>query len=202
MGIITISRTYGCGAREMARTLAQRLKYTLFEKEIVPMLARRLDRKAEYTIEHDELHDMLSSSVIDFASSRFAFLKKDAITPQEYSTALREIFLRLAKDGNVILIGRGSQFILQDHPGVCHIRLVASIEDRLEYLRSNHFITLAEDTLIQRIKAEDRRRREFLQTHFHNNGEDPLLYHLTINLSKIPRDTAMEMIVRLIGEGA
>ncbi|MGA1797103.1 MAG: AAA family ATPase, partial [bacterium] len=114
MGIITISRMYGCGARDMARTLAQRLKYTLFEKEIVPMLARRLDRKAEYTIEHDELHDMLSSSVIDFASSRFAFLKKDAITPQEYSAALRDIFLHLAKEGNVILIGRGSQFILQD----------------------------------------------------------------------------------------
>jgi cytidylate kinase len=198
MAILTISRTYGCGAREMARELAQKLGYTVFEKEIVLMLAKKLDRKKEYALEHDELKDMLSSSIIDSVSSRFAFLKKDSISPQEYSEALKDIFLELARQGNVIVVGRGSQFILQGQADVFHIRLVASIEDRIKHLKEQHFLTFSDDTLMQRVKAEDRRRGEFLKTHFHQTGEDPLLYHLTINLSRISKEKAKETILKLI----
>lgn len=198
MAILTISRSYGCGAREMARELAKKLGYTVFEKEIVLMLAKKLDRKKEYALEHDELKDVFSSSIIDSVSSRFAFLKKDSISPQEYAEALKEIFLELARQGNVIVVGRGSQFILQNQADVFHVRLVASIEDRIKHLKEQHFLTLSDDTLMQRVKAEDRRRREFLKTHFHQTGEDPLLYHLTINLSRISKAKAKETILKLI----
>ncbi len=198
MAVLTLSRTYGCGVRELARELAQRLDYNLFEKEIVPLLSKKLHRKKEYTLEHDELKDMLSSSVIDFASSRFAFLKKDSISPKEYVKALKEIFFELVRNGNIIVVGRGSQFILQDHPGVFHIRLVANIEDRAEHLQKYHYIDLQDKILFQKIRKEDNRRQEFLKIHFHENGENPLLYHLTINLSKVSRDKAKEMILQII----
>jgi len=198
MAILTISRTFGCGAREMARALAQKTGYALFEKEIVPIIARKLDRKTEYTLEHDQLKDMFSSSVIDFASSRFAFLKKDTIDPKEYREALKDLFMKLLTQGNAIIVGRGSQIILQDQPGVIHIRLMASMAYRVEHLRTQHLFKQSESTLIQKIRAEDKRRKKFLETHFQQNGEDPLLYHLIINLSKIPRPKAEEMILGLI----
>ena len=199
MAILTISRTFGCGAREIARELAERLGYSLFEKEIVPILAKKLDRKTEYTLEHDQLKDMLSSSVIDFASSRFAFLKKDAINPQEYTEALRDVFLNFLRQGNVIIVGRGSQFILQDQPGVFHVRLIASMEFRVAHLKEQHFLKQSGRTLIQKIQAEDQRRQRFLKTHFNQTGENPLLYHLTINLSKIPKTRVLKMILQMMG---
>ena len=198
MAVLTISRTYGCGVREMAKELAQNLRYVLFEKEVIPLLAKKLDRKTEYTREHDQLRDLFSSSVIEFASSRLAFLKKNSISPLEYSEALKDIFLKLAQRGNAIFVGRGSQFILQDYPGVFHIRLVADIKDRVEHLKNQHVVKLSDTSLTQRVQREDHLRREFLETHFHQTGEDPLLYHLTINLSKISRIKAQEMILQLI----
>ena len=54
MAILTLSRTYGCGVREMARELAQRLGYSLFEKEFIPLRSKRLDRKTEGS--QDSLH--------------------------------------------------------------------------------------------------------------------------------------------------
>jgi len=200
MAVITLSRAYGCGVREMARDLAQRLGYNLFEKEMVPLLAQKLHRKKEFTKEHDELKDLLSSSVIDFASSRFAFLKKDSISPKEYVDALKDIFFELVRHGDVIVVGRGSQFILQNHPDVFHLRLIADIKDRVEHLKNFHFINVPDNVLIQRIQNEDHRRQEFLKIHFGYNGENPLLYHMTINLSKVSREKTKNMIIRLISE--
>lgn len=200
MAVLTISRTYGCGGKEMAIELAQKLGYVLFEKEVIPLLSKKLGRKTEYTREHDQFRDMFSSSVIDFVSSRLAFLKKNSISPPEYCEALKDIFLELAQRGNAIVVGRGSQFILQNQPSVFHIRLVAEIKDRLRHLKDQHVIKLSDTSLTQRIQKEDRLRREFLETHFNQNGENPLLYHLTINLSKITRLKAQEMILQVIGE--
>ena len=89
-------------------------------------------------------------------------------------------------------------FVSAQSQDVFHIRLVASIEDRIKHLKEQHFLTFSDDTLMQRVKAEDRRRRGFLKAHFHNTGEDPLIYHLTINLSKISRAKAKETILKLI----
>ena len=52
--------------------------------------------------------------------------------------------------------------------------------------------------LCQKIQKEDRLRREFLETHFHQTGENPLLYHLIINLSKVSQEKAQDMILQLI----
>jgi len=198
MAVLTISRTYGCGVREMAKVLAQKLGYVLFEKEIIPLLAKKLDCDTEYAREHDELRDMFSASVIDLAAPRLAFLKKDSISPTEYAEALKDIFMELAQRGNAIVVGRGSQFILQNQPGVFHIRFVADITYRLEHLKNLHVLKLSNSHLSQKIQKEDRLRQEFLETHFQQTGENPLLYHLTINLSKISREKVQDMILQLI----
>ena len=101
MAVLTISRNYGCGVREMAKSLAQKLGYVLFEKEIIPLLAKKLDRDTLYTREHDQLRDMFSASVIELAAQRLAFLKKDTISPPEYAEALKDIFMELAQRGSL-----------------------------------------------------------------------------------------------------
>ncbi len=198
MAILTLSRTYGCGARELARDLSQTLGYTVFEKEIIPLVAKKLDRNTEYTREHDLLNDFYSASIIEFVSSRLAFLKKNSIDPQKYAEALKNIFLEIAKDGKVIFIGRGSQFILQDFPSAVHIRLEANIEDRMLHLKEVHLLKLSDQSLLQKVKRENRLQKTFLSAHFHQTGEDPLLYHLVVNLSKIRVPQAKEIILQLL----
>lgn len=198
MAVLTISRMYGCGARELARELVATLGYYLFEKEIIPAMAKRLDRKADAARKH-ELTDVQPPPLAgDLVSFRLAVLQKNGITPSEYTEALRDLFLQMAQKGNLIIIGRGSQFILQNQPGVFHLRLVANIEDRINHIKTQHLLRLSEVDPAQKVKREDRRRREFLKTHFQQDGDDPLLYHLTINLSKVSLAKTQEIILNLI----
>jgi hypothetical protein len=182
----------------MARDLAQKLGYAVFEKEIIPLFMKRLDRKVRPGGECEEPINLFSAHVIDFASSRLAFLKKDILDPQEYKQALNDVFWELARMGKVIIVGRGAQFILQNYPEAFHIRLVADLEDRLEHLKQEHLLKLTDISLIHKIQTADRHRLEFLRTHFNRTAEDPLLYHLTINLSKTSRLKAQEIILQLI----
>ncbi|MEW5804294.1 MAG: cytidylate kinase-like family protein [bacterium] len=198
MAILTISRTYGCGGREIARELASILGYHFFEKEIIPTMAQKLDRSLEAAQKHELTIELPLTSAVDIASFRIAALQKNSITPREYVEALRTLFFEMVHRGNAIIIGRGSQFVLQNEPGVYHLRLVANLKDRMEHLRTEHLLRLLETDMVQKVQREERHRREFLETHFQSDGEDPLLYHLTINLSKISRQKAIDLIVNLV----
>ena len=50
---------------------------------------------------------------------------------QRYFEALGQLMSELAARGNVLLVGRGGNRFLRDHPAAFHVRLVAPMEIRL-----------------------------------------------------------------------
>jgi cytidylate kinase len=103
-----------------------------------------------------------------------------------------ETILRLAQLGNVILIGRGAHLITAKLPGVFHVRLVASLPDRVEH--AHRFYGLGRPEARELVQREDSGRRRYLKKYFEAEVDDPLLYHLTINTSKVSFDAAAELI--------
>jgi cytidylate kinase len=102
--------------------------------------------------------------------------------------------LQLAKMGNVILVGRGATVITNMLKNVFHVRLVGSLEKRIEY--GQQVFGLDRKAALNFIKKRDEGRKRYLKDNFDVDVDDPLLYHVIINTDLVQYDEA----ARLIGD--
>ena len=92
-----------------------------------------------------------------------------------------------------MILGRGSQIILQDNPNAIKVLLVADFEDRVNFIEDVMEVKKAEAEKI--ISIRQKRRDAFLR-YFDNRHPNSLsLYHLIINTSKVSLKQAEDLIV-------
>src|SRR5262249_10141836 len=103
-----------------------------------------------------------------------------------------ETIFHLAEQGNVILVGRGANLVTRNLPHVFHVRLVASLDNRLKHFQESHGLT-AEMTLKQ-VRHEDRGRKRYVKKYFAQDIENPLLYHLILNTDLMPYEKTSQVI--------
>jgi cytidylate kinase len=99
----------------------------------------------------------------------------------------------LAHEGNVLILGRGGQVLLKDHPGALHVQTVASRGERVQVITARYALD-ARDAQ-NRLRASDRARFDYLRRYHDANWLDPTLYHLVINTGRVPVSTAVELII-------
>ena len=103
-----------------------------------------------------------------------------------------ETILHLIGLEKVIIIGRGAGIITRNLDYVFHVRLVGSLEKRLEHMQE--FYKLERKAALDIIQKEDRGRQRYLKKYFNLEIDDPLLYHVVINTDVVPYVTAARMI--------
>ena len=96
----------------------------------------------------------------------------------------------------IVIRGRGSQFILKDFPGVCHIFVVAPMDMRIKHVMES--LKLDEGKAKKEIEQADSSRREFTKRYFHANVEDPLHYDLVINTEHITFENASSIVINSV----
>ena len=99
----------------------------------------------------------------------------------------------LAHEGNVLILGRGGQMLLRNHPGAFHVQTVAPFANRVEVVMSRY--GLGERVAQQRVRASDRARFDYLRRYHDVDWLDPTLYHLVLNTAGLPAASAIELIV-------
>ncbi len=199
MVVLTFSRTYGCGVREIGRELAQELGYMYFEKELVPLIFKQLRLTKKEQRENASWADSISKPMIDFVCTTFPFISRGLLGEDLFADSLRQVITSLADKGDVVILGRGSQIILQDYPGAFHIRFIADLEYRIEHLRKFHGLeNLTREAIKDNIQQQDKVRKEFIKYNFNRGIEDPKLYQLIIDISKTPAEKAKQLILDLI----
>jgi cytidylate kinase len=100
--------------------------------------------------------------------------------------------LRLAAMGNCILVGRGGVVITSKLSNVFHVRLVGSLEKRIEYGKRVYGVD--RQAAIEFIKKRDEGRKRYLKDYFDTDIDNPLLYHVVINTDLVPYNEVTRMI--------
>lgn len=159
--------------------------WTVFDKELVQKVLE----------EHSLPRDIAKFMPEDRISALEDMLEELLGLHPSATTLFRETtetILHLASLGNVILVGHGSTVITRSMPHVFHVRLVAPFEQRVEkVVRQDH---LSHADAVSLVKKEDAGRRHYLKDHFNADVEDPMLYHLVVNLGRLPHDQAALLI--------
>lgn len=203
MAIITISRQYGTGGYQMTQRMAAVLGYKYFSREISEIVAKKMGSSSQIIREYEEFMYHRTDWTFDSIGGRFTYTKKNAIHKSDYVKLTTEIICTLAKEGDVIILGRGGQCVLKNYPGVIHFRIVADIEERMQHI-INHY---ADPTIIPnrkmleyKIKWVDGIRSKYIKIHYGENIDNPALYHVIFNLSKLGREKVLQLIFDIIGK--
>lgn len=190
---ITISRMTGAGGHVIASELAEYMQthvpggepWTVFDQNLV-----------EKVLEDHNLTKRLADAMSEEHKSMFADLVESLIGKHPSTWTLVEhtnaTILRLAAMGNVIIVGRGGVVITSKLPNVFHVRLVGSLEKRIEY--GMRVYGVDRNAAIDFIRKRDEGRRRYLKDYFDADVNNPLLYHLVINTDLIPYDGTVQLI--------
>lgn len=178
MAVITISRQLGSLGCEVADAVVQQLGYQKAWRGLINQAARRA-HAPEMALEMlDEL-------------GLFG-IKPSLSVEHEYLDAIRELIEELARDGNIVIVGRGGQAVLQGWPDTLHVRVIAPLEVRVKRLVEGQGIQ-AEAALAQ-IETSDRRRKRFVKRAYHVEWSDPSLYDLVLNTARLGISKAARLI--------
>ncbi len=191
---VTISRQCGSGGHSIAQQLAADLQARLPQGEPA---WRVLDRNLiEQVLADHDLPHRLARFMPEDRISELADLIDELLGIRPSSWTLVEqiaaTILRLATEGNVILVGRAANVITWNLEHVFHVRLVGSLARRCQHIQEIH--GLGKPAALRFIRQEDRGRKRYLKKHFGKEAEEGLFYHLVINTDRVPYDTAARLI--------
>lgn len=192
--LVTISRQSGCGAHAIGEKLAVYLEkhaaepsrpWKLFDENLVRnvLAEHRLPRRLARFMSEDrasEFSDMIDEML--GTHPPFDLLVKHT----------KDTITGLAQRGNVILIGWGANVITRRFPHATHVRLVASLEKRVEHVRLIRDVP--KKVALELVQIEDRGRNRYLKKYFGEEPENPLLYHLVLNTDLVPFEVSARMI--------
>lgn len=190
---ITISRMCGAGGRSVASKLAEYLQANAFNGRPWTIFDRSLIEKV---LEDHLLPTRLAEYLPESSKSLLAELLdkirggRPPVSGMVEQTV--ETMWRLAESGHVILVGRGGNVVTAGLKSVFHVRLIGSLERRIE--RTEEVYELSRKDAIAFIKAQDGGRKNYLKQYFGQDVDDPHLYHLVINTDRIAYGDAAKMI--------
>jgi cytidylate kinase len=224
MPVVTMSGAAGSGAREVGPLAAELLGADYVDRQIMVDAARRLGVSAEALVERVEhsasfgerlanvlrtflersavagvgdpltgtggLEVLLGRSYSEMAADVGSSAQEldDAL----YIKTLTTIIGELGETGNIVILGRGGQMILKDLPTALHVLTHAPLE--LRTLRIAEREQLALEEAGKRIQERDSGREAFHRKFFKVDVNDPGLYDLVIDTSRLPYTVAAEII--------
>ncbi len=201
MAVITISRQFGAGGKTLGKMIARKLGYSLVDNEIIQMVAGKAKVSTNWveSIEKEAggkflrfISGVVPKSLVD----RVLDDKRGYIDEEIYVDLLHKIITRLADDGNVVIIGRGGQYILEDREDTFHLLLIGEKEDRIKFMEVHYELTYVQAR--QAVELDDKRRINLYRKFGKKDYDHPDLYHAVLNMSKVDLETAKEMVCRLI----
>jgi uncharacterized membrane protein YczE/cytidylate kinase len=153
---IAIGREYESGGHDYGKHLAEKLGYEFYDHSIIKMAAKELGFELGYAEKIDE--SMTSGILFDFANQVYGYSAqneppKDALFEEE-----SKLIKKLAAKGNCVIVGRGCDYILKDHPKCLKVFLHAPFEYRTKRYAKKANLSLEEAQ--KQIHQNDRRRAE------------------------------------------
>ena len=227
MAIITISKEFGCAGDYVAERIAKKLNYKIINKEIIEYVSILTSTDLSVVEGYDEeKHSNLKATLskyIDLSVFKDIFNMKDeelkycrlkleddeglfqenikqdmTFDSERYQHTVEMVFRKLAQKGNVVIVGRGGQFILQNEPYAIHVRLYADMDSKILWVANREKVDKkTAETMIQEI---EKKRFNYIMHYYNEDVTDLKHYHIAINMAKSNIEEVSNMIVAIVKE--
>lgn len=181
--IITIEREYGCGAAGIARELAARLGWKLWDELLTQEIARLANCDQSVVRRREERQDPLyyrlfkSFALGSWEGSPVA-LSAEMVDADSIVRLSERVVEQAADAGNCVIVGRGSQHFLRARKDTLRFFLYASRREKVRRLVAQG---KPEADAAELANTVDRDRASFIKKYFHVNWPNRSLYHAMLN---------------------
>lgn len=183
---LLMSRERGSGGTLVARILGERLGWHVFDREVVDQIAELAHVRQQLL---ESLDEATRAHVLEEWRPE---LEPQDIGYEQYLRFLREVILALGHHGDVIILGRGAQYLL---PVQCAVRarIVAPLEFRVRRVMETLRLPLVEAQ--HRVEQLDASKTDFIRRCFQRDPQRALNYDLTINTGEVSLEGAASLIL-------
>jgi cytidylate kinase len=180
---ITLEREYGSGGNVVASKLAQRLDWKLWDQALTDEIARLMDCPSRTVEEREERKDSLSYRLFkSFMRGSFEGTLNARNLKMVDADCIKDVTRRIvtdvARDGNAVIVGRGSAYHLQGRSDVFHVFVYAPFEDKVRRL---HAGGKSEAEAVDLAETVDRERAAYIKQHFGIDWPTREYFDLMIN---------------------
>lgn len=189
--IITISRQYGSGGREISNNLSQKLGIKCYDRKIVYMAAKKMGNTEEEDIESmlEMAYRLPESRMSSIGEGGFETIPYYNKMYREQAKVIREV----AQKGSAIFLGRCAEAILKDFSQHYSFFIYAD-EDYRENRGKNMYNNLS----LKELNKEDKIRERYYNYYTGKQWGNPQNYDLMINTSVLSLEDAADLIIYYI----
>jgi cytidylate kinase len=178
--VITISREFGSGGRELGMKLAERLGLPFYDKELISMSAEESDLAEEAFLHYEEHLPVQQESLEQTHYSPFSTVYEISMSDQIFLAQSRMI-RKLAEQGPCIIVGRCADRVLENS---INLFVYAKMDNRIN--RMNTLETGVNPELMEeRIREIDKKRRDYYQYYTGCEWGKAQNYHLCLESSLV-----------------
>jgi cytidylate kinase len=197
--ILTIEREYGSGGGEIAKLVANKLEWKLWDQLLTEEIARRgncskdaVEVREERT---DPLYYRLFKSFLrgSYEGSMNAH-KLNVVDSETILKFTQKVVEQAAEHGNSVIVGRGSQHFLRNRRDTLRVFLYAPRGEKVRRLLTRG---KTQNEAEQLVDSVDRERADFIRKYFCVEWPDRAIYHSMINTA-IGDDAVVHTILDLM----
>lgn len=177
--VITVSREFGSGGRELARRLADELGYSYFDNELIQKTAQ------ERGLDESFVHHVAERGTTSFYSTTIASrLSSGTMHGALVAGTLSRVLEEAACEGDCVIVGRAADAILS-HLRPLRIFVYADKQSKVERClsRRKEDEAISAKEIEKRMKAIDKGREDFHALFSDRKWGDKACYDLCVNTS-------------------
>lgn len=179
--VITISRTTGCDARQVAECVVNNLnqkynttRWKWVDKDIIYAIANELNTNAQ------RVENFYQGIELSNISEMIMAFSGGFVSDLRVKKAIRDVVLSICKEGYIVLVGRGGVSIAKDIKDALHIRLIAPFYWRVDNVMKKKDMKLEEAEKYV-IETDEKRHNLILTFLDKKPGNIDYLFDATIN---------------------
>jgi cytidylate kinase len=185
MAILTVSREFGSGGREIGRAVAESLGYEYIDKERILSDIGSLGKKWEEWGKNLDEHCPTIWEKYDWSFRGFGAL-------------VERFILDYALKDRVVIMGRGGHFLLKGIPCALRIRVTAPVERRVDRIMTRESVD--RDTAFWLVEKTDRERACFIHALYGKRWDDPDEFDMTFDTGSQSLDEVADIVKKALLE--
>jgi cytidylate kinase len=196
--IITISREFGSGGRQVGSQLAEKLGIAFYDRALIHLASVKsgLTPQLFEQAEEEATNKFLFNLAIGGYVSTGIFSQVNVPICDQVFFAQTKTIEEIAEKESCVIIGRCANYLLRDCPGLVRVFVHGDEKDRLR--RAIDEYEIPEDEAKTRLSQVDRARKNYYE-HYTNEEWGVLkAYDLAINTSFTGIDGAVKLIGTMV----